>query len=88
LNKISEYSPLGQFLEKQLLQGNIQVSLSFQEIERIINRELPPTARNNKNWWANSRNEKSRQCSAWLNYGWSKHQVDLKKEIVIFIYEN
>lgn len=52
---MSEYSPLGQYLEKQSLQGNKQVSLSFQEIERIINRELPPTARNNKNWWANIR---------------------------------
>jgi hypothetical protein len=57
--KISEYAPLGKHLEGHALNGQNKVTLSFQDIERIISRKLPPTARKNKNWWANSKTEKS-----------------------------
>jgi DNA repair photolyase len=83
--KISEYAPLGKFLEGQALNGQNNVILSFKDIESIISRKLPPTARKNKNWWANSKTEKSRQCSAWLNYGWRKEEINLIEEMVVFV---
>lgn len=84
--KISEYAPLGKYLEGQKLNGQNKVTLTFKDIERIIGRQLPPTSRKNKNWWANSKTEKSRQCSSWLNYNWRKDQVDLANEFVVYVY--
>jgi DNA repair photolyase len=88
MTELSDYLPLGKYLQKQALSGFDIVTLSFQEIERIIHRKLPPTARNNRNWWANSKTEKFRQCSAWLNYEWSKYLVDIEEEIAVFVYKN
>jgi hypothetical protein len=64
--------------------GMTKVKLTFQEIEGILGRSLPPTARKTKTWWANNKTEKSRQCCAWLEYHWLKEEVDLEKETVIF----
>ncbi|SDM85851.1 hypothetical protein SAMN05518871_102411 [Psychrobacillus sp. OK028] len=85
--KISVYLPLSHYLEQQVSAGKSLVKLSFNEIENLIKGELPPTARNNRNWWANSYNEKSRQCSAWLDYNWIKEDVKLKEEYVVFRYK-
>lgn len=84
MGKVSNYLPLSQYLQKQDALGKTQVLLTFQEIENILRRRLPPTARKNKTWWANSKTEKSRQCSAWLDYGWVKEEVDLDKAVVTF----
>lgn len=84
--KISVYLPLGQYLESQRVNGEFIVSLTFKKIEELIHRQLPITARKNKNWWANSSTEKSRQCSAWLDYGWKKTEVNFEREYVVFEY--
>jgi len=84
MTKISVYQPLSKYLEKQNSAGISEVKLSFQEIENIIKRELPPSARTYENWWVNSHKEKGRQCSAWLDYGWKKEEVKLKEEYVVF----
>lgn len=84
--KISVYLPLSNYLEKQVLTGNNEAKLSFTAIEKLIRRELPPSARKYENWWGNSHTEKGRQCSAWLDYGWKKEEVVLKDEYVIFRY--
>lgn len=84
MGKVSDYHPLSQYLKKRASEDNEEIALSFQEIENIIKRKLPPTARKNTNWWANSYTEKSRQCSAWLDYGWKKEEVNLEKELIVF----
>jgi len=84
MGKISSYYPLSQNLKKQASEGNVEIALSFKEIENIIKRKLSPTARKNTNWWANSYTEKSRQCSAWLDYGWKKEEVNLENELIVF----
>jgi hypothetical protein len=38
LTKISDYLPLGQYLQKQALSGIDKVQLSFKEIEKLINK--------------------------------------------------
>jgi hypothetical protein len=84
MTKISDYYPFSQYLLKQEALGLNLITVSFVEFEKIISRALPPTSRINKTWWSNSKTEKSRQCSAWLDYQWEKVEVDLVKKIVVF----
>ena len=61
------------------------VSLSFQRIEDIIADRLPPSARDDHTWWANSRDPHRVQARAWMNAGWKVDAVDLVRESVAFI---
>lgn len=90
MGKVSDYLPLSQHLQRQASLGITEVTISFADIENIIKRSLPPTAtspRSYQAWWANSHTEKSRQCSAWLDYGWIKEKVDLDNKLVTFRHE-
>ncbi|RTR26298.1 hypothetical protein EKG37_21750 [Robertmurraya yapensis] len=82
----SDYYPLSQHLNMLVEKGVTQTTLTFKEIEDVLKRDLPPTARKNPTWWSNSRTEKYRQCASWLDYGWEKKKVDLKGEKIEFQY--
>lgn len=45
--KVSDYHPLSQYLKEQASEDNVEIALSIQEIENIIKRKLPATARTN-----------------------------------------
>jgi hypothetical protein len=54
--------------------------LSFAEMERIVGRALPPSARRHRAWWANSPSQTlARQ---WLAAGWRADAVDIGEEWV------
>jgi hypothetical protein len=54
------------------------LTLSFAEIERIIGRALPPSARRHRAWWANSPSHPvARQ---WLAAGWRADAVNIGEE--------
>lgn len=82
----SDYYPISRHLNKLAEKGITQTTLTFSEIEDVLKRDLPPTARKNPTWWSNSRTEKYRQCASWLDYGWEKKKVDLKGEKIEFQY--
>lgn len=86
MNSSSDYYPLSQHLISLIEKGVTRATLTFQEIEYLIKRDLPPTARKNPTWWSNSHTEKYRQCASWLEYGWEKENVDLKAEKIEFRY--
>jgi hypothetical protein len=65
------YAPLGEWLSA--FDGR-QVSTTFVELERLLARPLPASARTHRAWWAN--NDRSPQARAWLGAGWRVAVVD------------
>lgn len=62
------------------------IKLSFEEIEKIIDSELPKTAYNNGTWWANDTTSHS-QSIAWLNAGYETDCVSdtYQEKYIVFI---
>lgn len=60
------YDPLMEFLDKCGLQT---VTLTYAEIEKIINRNLPATAYKRREWWGNHDRTHS-QSAAWSDVGY------------------
>ena len=79
------YKPHYDFLVRQ--PGN-EITLPFEDIkdEDRIGVELPPSAREHREWWGNESNPgtRHRQCLAWLRAGWKVKSVDLSRETVTF----
>ncbi len=77
----SKYSPLRDYLWRR---GKIttEVSLSFLEIEEIINGNLPLNALHNEQWWSNT--DSTTQGYSWTNAGWRVQNVDLNKKTVTY----
>jgi len=56
------------------------ITLRFTDVERILGRPLPPSARRHRAWWADSRSQTlARQ---WLAIGWRADEVDLAQQWV------
>lgn len=78
---MSIYSPLRQRLANA---SEPAVTLSFEEIERLIGRKLPPSAyddRIKRQWWSNT--DTHAQARAWLGAG-RKARLDAKGNRVTF----
>ncbi len=75
----SKYQPLLEYLRC----GNQrEVTLSFAQIELVINDNLPESARRSKAWWSN-RTTGGLQASAWMEAGY-RAKVNLSAETVTF----
>ncbi len=90
-NESGIYEPYGiyePFLEwmRARPEGEAALDLSFQEIEKIIGGELPPSAHKYREWWAN--HERNAQAKAWLRGGWRVANVDLTAREVTFQRSN
>jgi len=70
------YEKLSAYLKR--INGD-SIKLTFNEIERIINRPLPQSAYRYKAWWANGGHSHS---NYWLNAGWKVERVALGNYIV------
>ncbi|MFN6481337.1 MULTISPECIES: helix-turn-helix domain-containing protein [unclassified Nostoc] len=76
----SKYQPLLEFLCGS---EQNEISLSFAEIETLINDVLPESARNKQAWWSN-RKQGSSQAYAWMEAGYRVENVDFDQQQVIF----
>jgi CBS domain-containing protein len=76
----SRYAPLAIWLQAQ---EPDRVTRTFKDIEIIIEDELPPSARNNRSWWANDRVGHT-QSIQWLEVGWRVSSVNMSAERVVF----
>lgn len=74
------YDALAGFLAAQ--ESGI-VRLGFSEIEQIMGRKLPPSARRHQAWWSNTVNGHS-HARAWLSAGWQTSLPKLEEERVTF----
>jgi hypothetical protein len=57
------------------------VTLGFVDLEAVLGRGLPASARRHRPWWANSG---SAQARSWVSAGWNVAAVDLAAERVTF----
>lgn len=71
------YEPLYRHL---LASDQNTVSITFADIERLLGRSLPPSARNHRAWWSGSV-----APSSWRGAGWSLAQLDLRGESATFV---
>lgn len=67
ISEKSKYYPLKQYLK------NVQLTLSFDEIEKIIGEKLPQSAYQYREWW---QDEGHYYSYAWIDAGWSLKSVD------------
>ena len=81
LPRQSKYQPLYGFLDSL---GGRELRMSFSEIERILDFELPRSARSYNAWWANDASS-FRHSWAWLEAGWETRDLDIDGESVWFV---
>ena len=79
-----KYTPLGKYLH-DLPVSQKEVTMSFEQIERVLNDKLPPSAAIYLEWWANEKNSRPVQKQSWTNAGWQVSAVNLKEKWVRFV---
>jgi hypothetical protein len=79
---MSVYDPLRDYLQQCNLQN---LRMSFAEIEDLLGRPLPPSARRRAEWWANEDPDITAhvQCRAWQSAGYAA-EVNLTGKAVTF----
>jgi hypothetical protein len=80
---MSKYSPLQTYLAS-LPAGTNDKTLTFAQIERIIDAKLPPSAHEHRPWWANEVEGTHSHARSWLNAGWKVDTVNLSAQWVRF----
>lgn len=71
------------YLSEYLSNSNQKsVTLSFSEIEKILQFELPDSARNHRPFWANTTTHSI--ALSWLSVGYETVSVNMDKQVVVF----
>lgn len=76
---MGKYEPLGKFLRTQKL---TRISMSFSEIERILNAKLPPSKKYPA-WWSNNP-DNNVMTREWLNAGYETESVNTVSGKLVF----
>lgn len=76
----SVYAPLERDLASRKAD---RVKMTFSEIEAVLGRALPPSARDLRPWWSNTSREKV-QTKAWRRAGYKALEIDMASETVVF----
>ena len=74
-----KYTPLENYL-RNLPESQQVITLSFEQIERIINSTLPPSAYGYQQWWDHETEGNHVNKRAWANAGWKVKSVDFKRK--------
>ena len=80
----SKYTPLENFL-RDLPATQKEVTLAFEQIERILNAKLPSSAYEDRRWWDNEKEGNHVNARAWANAGWKVESLDVNKKWVKLI---
>ncbi len=79
-----KYTPLENFLREFPLTQK-EVTMTFEQIERILNDKLPPSAYEYQAWWANEKDPHQPEKQAIMNAGWRVDTVNLRGKWVRFV---
>jgi CBS domain-containing protein len=79
----SRYSPFAVWLNSQP-GGTDMVQLSFEQIEKLIDGELPSSAYDHRAWWAND-SQGHPHSQLWLEAGWRTSYVNMTERRVNFV---
>jgi hypothetical protein len=80
----SKYTPLNEYL-LSLDPGKCDVTLSFDQIERIINDKLPYSAHTHQAWWGNEVGGQHVHARAWMDAGWKVDAINQQAKWVRFL---
>lgn len=78
-----KYTPLEYHL-RNLSESQKEVTMSFEQIERILNDKLPPSAYQYQAWWANQKEGSHVEAFAWMDAGWLVDTVNFAEKWVRF----
>jgi len=78
----SRYAPLAILLRSQPTSID-RIPVTFEEIEAVINDDLPESAQKHRAWWANDPSHSHAQ--QWLDVGWRTSWVNLTEEKLTFV---
>lgn len=82
---MKKYGPLYDYLNTC---GKVSLRLTFDDIEKIIDKPLPPSVTYSRQWWENPTNIKQHpQATAWLSAGYKVSAVNMSERWVEFIKE-
>ncbi|MEY8741219.1 hypothetical protein AB9M62_17205 [Bacillales bacterium AN1005] len=79
-----KYFKLLEYLKHK--QGEIRLTITFSEIEEILNFELPSSAKKYNAWWANDKTRS--QAKSWLVAGWHTSEIRLGESIIFTRIDN
>ncbi len=79
-----KYTPLEHYLHG-LPVTQKEVTMTFEQIERILNDKLPPSTYEYQAWWANEKEGNHVNARAWANAGWHVDTVNLQGKWVRFV---
>ena len=77
-----KYAPLAKFLGDSARSEGTAI-LSFAQIEDLMGKALPVSARKHRSWWGNDSYHV--QSAAWRAAGWRVFKVEIARQVVTFI---
>ena len=79
---MSKYQGLSDFLSES---SNDKVIMTFEEINELVQGELPESAFKHRPWWANRTEGRGSQNLAWQSAGWETRDVNMELDEVTFV---
>lgn len=79
-----KYTPLEQYL-RELPANRKEVTLGFEQIEKILDAKLPSSAHKYRQWWENEKEGNHVNARAWANASWKVDDVNFNKKWVKFV---
>ena len=72
----SKYTPLENYL-RSLPDSQMEATLSFDQIEKILKFSLPASAYEDRRWWDHATEANHVSARAWANAGWKIESLDV-----------
>ena len=76
-----KYTPLENYL-RDLPKSRREVTLRFEQIERILNSKLPSSAYEDQRWWDHETEGNHVSTRSWSNAGWKVESLDVNMKWV------
>ena len=79
---MSKYQGLSDFLSEL---SSDKIIMTFEEINELVQGELPESAFKHRPWWANRTEGRGSQNLAWQSVGWETRDVNMELDEVTFV---
>ena len=76
-----KYTPFENYL-RDLAKSQSEVTLGFEQIERILNDKLPSSAYEDRRWWDNEKEGNHVNARSWSIAGWRVESLDFNEKWV------
>ena len=83
-SEFTKYLPLEDWFRQQPASKK-KITLTFEQVEKILGNPLPASATKLKTWWTNVHPKIQSHRTAWLNNGWRVTEFDQSVRRVEFV---